>query len=605
MSDVFIKCQTLFFMASKNYYRTHETMPVFVKEAIFDLSKKQGYARTRFKNYAIVVGTVYYQCMSIAGGIHNMHPISANYWKSILGKRYRDYINELLAEELIEESNYKNRNYYRIHANVTFQFSEQSRTVEDVPVDYNARPINNDEFTHISDRLANRIRKALSKITIDQSALNKDKRRGLVGRTLDEYRLDLDGFDDNMHMKGEVNYHHDVGKHYYLVKTLKKKKEELACDSFFVKDRVVLDNPLSFENKRKYAFFDHLNFALAKIDSGVFNIIRDADKTHRIFHPFVSLPSAILPYIKIEGSSIIGIDAKTSQFALTANLFNHFIETGDSISKKFRNKKVKKFIKDLFECYKKVSFNNERRSKIHVNDFSEDVLQKDFYEQLAELLGLTRDQAKIFCFSILFSKPTNTNEFKRKIEAKYPAVIQTLDLYKKEHKYQNLSINLQALESELFIDKIFNELYEKGILCFTRHDSVILKKEDAAKAKGIMYDIFASYGFQMQLKDELYKRKSSVRIEESLEEESEFFEEIDEELMEVIERYQENEFSLNYDDYCLLVEEGEKYLSKEDYNYLSERVIEYYKNQLQLDVKCLQIFNNIISNIYDQYNITI
>ena len=62
----------------------------------------------------------------------------------------------------------------------------------------------------------------------------------------------------------------------------------------------------------------------------------------------------------------------------------------------------------------------------------------------------------------------------------------------KEKDHRALSIYLQKLESYLFIDCIAKELINEGIIPYTIHDSVIVKKKDEAKAIEMMNWFFMS-----------------------------------------------------------------------------------------------------------------
>ena len=69
----------------------------------------------------------------------------------------------------------------------------------------------------------------------------------------------------------------------------------------------------------------------------------------------------------------------------------------------YRNSPEKTFIKNLHKTFK----NNPELNINDVETFFHDVVEDDFYEVVRDELGLSqRNQAKIFCFSIIFSKPT-------------------------------------------------------------------------------------------------------------------------------------------------------------------------------------------------------
>ena len=71
----------------------------------------------------------------------------------------------------------------------------------------------------------------------------------------------------------------------------------------------------------------------------------------------------------------------------------------------------------------------------------------------------------------------------------YPSIAESVEILKsKEHRL--LPIYLQKLESHLFIDCIAKELVSVGIIPFTIHDSIIVKKSDEIKTIEMMKDIF-------------------------------------------------------------------------------------------------------------------
>lgn len=172
-------------------------------------------------------------------------------------------------------------------------------------------------------------------------------------------------------------------------------------------------------------------------------------------------------------------------------------------------------------------YNTSNQCKEEVQQFFVDVTEHDFYETIRQELNLNnRNQAKIFCFSIIFSKPDSTNEFKKIIRDKYPSIIDTLDDYKsnqmeknkdkkrnknkKKKGYEKLAINLQALESEIFIDGIFKELNNQGISCFTRHDGLIVGESDRDKALIIANEYYKTLGLTPKFKVENYNQTNDV-----------------------------------------------------------------------------------------------
>jgi hypothetical protein len=259
----------------------------------------------------------------------------------------------------------------------------------------------------------------------------------------------------------------------------------------------------------------HARMIGLKLEKGSFNLSRDSDtvkdaRTNRIYHNLVSLSSKALPYVTINNNSITGLDIKTSQFALLANLFKHYAKTEDQIASTVKGPHRKRFVKSLYECYKEVSNGIEEKNR-SVDMFYEDVLgeQADFYTKVQEELGLNdRGFAKLICFNILFSKDTNHNKFKTQIINMYPVIFRSTELFKQRYGYEKLSINLQALEAEIVIDRMFNAITKRknGVLAFTRHDSILVEEHNCAKAKAIMEEEASAIDFKFKIVEEHYKR---------------------------------------------------------------------------------------------------
>jgi len=104
---------------------------------------------------------------------------------------------------------------------------------------------------------------------------------------------------------------------------------------------------------------------------------------------------------------------------------------------------------------------------------------------------MERKEAKEMMLAVLFSRNETYYKQKKAFARVYPFVAEVSRLLKvKDHR--SLSIYLQKLESYLFIDCIAKELINEGIIPYTIHDSVIVKKKDEAKTIEIMNRVFMS-----------------------------------------------------------------------------------------------------------------
>ena len=174
---------------------------------------------------------------------------------------------------------------------------------------------------------------------------------------------------------------------------------------------------------------------------------------------FTNLPKPLMRFIK-QSNGLLEIDAKNSQFAILANMI-----------------------------------------KGEVNDgFVEDAIQGRLYENVAQVAGLSRNEAKDSMFKTIYSKPHYRNRFKRNLTKLYPETVPLLDDYKrKAGDYRRLSIDMQVKESEIYIDGVLKTLYEQGILAISKHDSIIFHTKDEESIMTIIKDTVAQMGYELVL----------------------------------------------------------------------------------------------------------
>ncbi len=125
----------------------------------------------------------------------------------------------------------------------------------------------------------------------------------------------------------------------------------------------------------------------------------------------------------------------------------------------------------------------------------------NLYAYIANSIGLKNDKnGKALMFEIMFSSHRNNSIFKKKIKLLFPSVVGWIDQYKKKHGDAEFSIMLQRKESELFVDKIFERIKKAKILCFSKHDSMIVRKEDLDGVVKIMQEEFAKNNLTYRMK---------------------------------------------------------------------------------------------------------
>lgn len=123
------------------------------------------------------------------------------------------------------------------------------------------------------------------------------------------------------------------------------------------------------------------------------------------------------------------------------------------------------------------------------------------YAYIAKELGLKNDKnGKQLMFEIMFSNHRNNSAFKKKIKELFPSVLAWIDNYKKTEGDADFSIMLQLKESFLFIDSIFDRIKKKKMLCFSKHDSMIVRSENLEQVIKIMKEEFEKINLDYRLK---------------------------------------------------------------------------------------------------------
>jgi hypothetical protein len=129
----------------------------------------------------------------------------------------------------------------------------------------------------------------------------------------------------------------------------------------------------------------------------------------------------------------------------------------------------------------------------------------NFYESICELLSLSnRKEAKRVVFEMMFSARRNRSENLAKLRKAFPSVMEWVDGYKEMYGDNQFAIMLQKAESEMFVDGILKRVKEYGYLCFTKHDSIIYRREDAEVIEAIVEGYFAEIDFKCKYKIEDY-----------------------------------------------------------------------------------------------------
>lgn len=110
-----------------------------------------------------------------------------------------------------------------------------------------------------------------------------------------------------------------------------------------------------------------------------------------------------------------------------------------------------------------------------------------WYEHLAIIFDCNRETAKEDWMVIAYSKNSTPKykPLKQEFKKYYPYINQIIEQYKKKNHNQ-FAIELQKIESKLFIDKICKALVKENIIPYTFHDAILIPTKFQSRALEIM-----------------------------------------------------------------------------------------------------------------------
>lgn len=508
-----------------------EYLPKRVVNVIRKITANERDFRTH-DNYLLVVGLIYMHQMYDDASYLHYSPLSREYWRTTIGSHYPQYINRLIDEQIIQKDKVLYVDDYGNSSRVT---------------GYRINPeYLHDECTII--RYAGTKSKSLSADMVDSTATGMDEItklgihpeliRILKGKALEwidnNISVVVNGYLNNDYIEGipkslpvMVRVYRDndgfLASHM-SIEAAQKIAEVQSKKLLYYKDKFVIADEEQFKRIAVQNLSTHYKWQVKSFHPDSFNFSRNRN-TLRVYSKLSSLPTALLPFIRINGNYIQQADLKCSQFALFANLINYYLNhSGVGLIAEFKKKQAKSFVTSLvkvLDAHKDelpeegLSTTNPIINDYITNDvyqFLCDALLHDFYSIIKNELNLPqRANGKAIAFRTVFSKPKPENELVRQFRHLYPTVISIINDFKEKNGYNQFAIGLQRVEAEVFIDNIWKEAKKQGINCFTRHDSLVFPINKRKEVEQIITDVFTSFDFIYRVEYEEFNTKEIMQ----------------------------------------------------------------------------------------------
>ncbi|WP_157505091.1 hypothetical protein [Flavobacterium tegetincola] len=117
--------------------------------------------------------------------------------------------------------------------------------------------------------------------------------------------------------------------------------------------------------------------------------------------------------------------------------------------------------------------------------YLESTTSGNWYETIMEIYGIDRAKAKKIWMELAYSKNSSYKSEKNIFKKEFPFIYKIIE-DKKEKYHAAFSVELQKIESKVFIDKICKDLVGEGIIPLTLHDGLLVPKKDMERTKEIM-----------------------------------------------------------------------------------------------------------------------
>lgn len=135
----------------------------------------------------------------------------------------------------------------------------------------------------------------------------------------------------------------------------------------------------------------------------------------------------------------------------------------------------------LYLLMKESGFNN-------FQGFDLDVMNGVIYDKLKDAGNVTRKEAKVKVYSVLFGRNNNKNFWNQLFGNMYPAVYKWIKEYKEKYKsYKIIAQHLQHIESNFIFNQLIPNIlnYKYDLPLITIHDSIIIPEEHYENVKYI------------------------------------------------------------------------------------------------------------------------
>ena len=439
--------------------KTVNTFVTLPPTLIEDFEKIQ-FSKTE-RNYALkFIDNLMKRSFREYGMIDGFVETPKNYFRKVFNSQYLVWLNKLIDEKIII-SNHSYSNSISNTYSKSYSINTKYTLTPIMWLTFEENPLKSIPYTFKISKETDEERINFEKVIEDLTIIKADRKALMSLAAIEIEKVRIEDFKTNENVSREsfnVNFGND--KKYWMSKE-KAIEKSIELNKTLIQDetKFYIVDEYEFILRKKTAMLQSYQDAINKLVTKKFYGKRNSTN-NRLDTNLTNMAKVLTNEVCLE-NKLIQFDLCNSQFAILSNWLESKLDTED------------------FKKFKHHSYNGT------------------LYEYIMEELKLeNRLEAKKMMFELMFSKEDYQSTLKTKLKKLFPSVVEVVDKYKKDNGYNNFSIMLQKMESEIFIDGLWKQMKKKKIFCTPKHDCLIVKEKDADKVEKIIKQYFNKIRFK-------------------------------------------------------------------------------------------------------------
>ena len=369
-----------------------------------------------------------------------------NYMRAIFNSKYLEWFTLLKEKNILQPLKVNGRETYDGDKGLSkrYRINPELLNVEMVRTDYYEKT-NENPSLYVATFLTNTLARESIYNDFDVLTINREKLLEATDKYVAKICRSRFKVDEQIEATSiEIIDRQYQSRYWTSIEKAKKRAEREGKNVIQDGSKFYLQNLDEFVRDKK----QQVNFSWKRmIESLCFgHYYASRNETNfRLDTNYTNLPGVLLDIIK-EDNNLIELDVHNCQFALISHLYE-----------KLKMPQTDNFL--FYEYY-------ARRGLLY--EFIRIQLELD-----------SRSQAKKLMFEMCFSARRYSSPGKSKLKELFPDVMNFIDEFKKENGDKSFPIELQRLESDIFIDHGLCSIKEVGFFCISRHDSLLVRESDA------------------------------------------------------------------------------------------------------------------------------